>query len=374
MSSASRIPPVMLMAGGTGGHVFPALAIAESLRAEAVPVRWLGTRRGLEARVVPEAGIDINYVSIAGLRGKGLLNLLLAPPRLGLALIQSLMILRRHRPAAVVGMGGFVTGPGGVAARLLGIPLIIHEQNALPGLTNRLLARIATRVLQAFPETFPARMGAITTGNPLRRALLEAEVDIPRPERQPPRLLIVGGSLGASFLNQTLPPALGRLNRALEVWHQTGRGRVAETRENYARQAPRVPARIEEFIDDMAAAYAWADLAVCRAGALSVGELAQMGLPALLIPFPHAVDDHQTHNARFLSEAGAALLAPQSGLDPERLAGLLDELLGDAARRRQMSLAAANLARPGASREITRLCLAAAAHSRIDSAKEKNTP
>jgi UDP-N-acetylglucosamine--N-acetylmuramyl-(pentapeptide) pyrophosphoryl-undecaprenol N-acetylglucosamine transferase len=345
---------VLLMAGGTGGHVFPALAIAESLRGQGVPIHWLGTTQGLEARVVPQAGIPISHIKIGGLRGKGIWRKMAAPFSILFALIQALIVLRRLKPGLVVGMGGFVTGPGGLAAWLLRIPLIIHEQNALPGLTNRLLARLATRVLQAFPDTFPARYQAATTGNPLRPALLQADFPIPRAPHSPVRILIVGGSLGARFLNETVPPALRELKMPLAVRHQTGKGQAEKVRKAYANMA----ADTADFIDNMAEAYAWADLVICRAGALTVGELAQAGLPALLVPFPFAVDDHQTHNARFLSDAGAALLLPQSELDAGKLAAILNELLADPARLSAMSLAAKGQARPEALRQISEICLA----------------
>ncbi len=357
MTAAER---VLIMAGGTGGHVFPALAVARWLRERGVEVTWLGTRRGIEARVVPAAGFPIEFISVGGLRGKGLAGWLLAPLHLSRALLQALAVCRRQRPGAVLGLGGFVTGPGGLAAWLLRRPLVIHEQNAVAGLTNRLLARLARRVLEAFPGSFPAGVATTVTGNPVRDDILV----LPEPAQRfadrsgPLRLLVVGGSLGAQALNQTLPAALAALpaDQRPDVWHQAGRDKDAPARAAY--QASGIPARVEPFIEDMAAAYAWADLVICRAGALTVSELAAAGLGSILVPYPYAVDDHQTRNARYLSEAGAARLLPQHELTPARLAGVLETLF--AAGRDgllQMAEAARRLARPDATAVVAGTCL-----------------
>ena len=354
--------PILIMAGGTGGHVFPALAVAAELGRAGVPVTWLGTRRGLEARVVPEAGYPVVWVRVSGLRGKGLARRLAAPFMLAVALLQSLWIMLRLRPRAVLGMGGFVTGPGGVAAWLTRRPLLIHEQNAVAGLTNRLLAPLARCVMEAFPGALPARFRPRHTGNPVR-----AEIAAVAPPEQrlagrggAMRLLVVGGSLGAQALNETLPQALARLPMSLrpQVRHQCGERHLDATRGHYA--AAGVDAEVIPFIADMAEAYAWADLVVCRAGALTVAELAAAGCASILVPYPHAVDDHQTANARYLSDAGAAELLPQSRLAPEVLAEHLRDLAQDRGRLLDMARAARDRARPGAAREVAELCLQAA--------------
>ncbi|MBL8259774.1 MAG: undecaprenyldiphospho-muramoylpentapeptide beta-N-acetylglucosaminyltransferase, partial [Candidatus Competibacteraceae bacterium] len=316
----SEARPVLIVAGGTGGHVFPALAVAERLRERGLPVVWMGTRRGLEATLVPKAGIPIEWVGVAALRGKGARRALTMPLILGRALWQAGAILRRLRPRVVLGMGGFASGPGGMAARSLGIPLVVHEQNAIAGLTNRWLARIADRVLEAFPSTFPSARRALTVGNPVREQIAALP---PPAERfaaragQPPRLLVVGGSQGALALNQLVPQALASLaeRERPEVWHQAG-GQLHAAAEAAYRESG-VAARLTPFIEDMADAYGWADLVLCRAGALTVAELAAAGVGSILVPFPFAVDDHQTANARFLERGGAALIRQQAELTAE---------------------------------------------------------
>ena len=351
--------PILIMAGGTGGHVFPALAVARELRAQGAAVVWLGTRQGLEARVVPEAGFPVAWIRVHGLRGKALGQRLLAPFMLALALLQSLWVMLKLRPAAVLGMGGFVTGPGGLIAWLLRRPLLIHEQNSVAGLTNRWLAPLARQVLVAFPDALP---GARHTGNPVRADIAALPVPDQRlaHHQGAPRLLVLGGSLGAQVLNETLPQAIVRLPKGLrpEVWHQTGIRHLEAGRAAYA--AAGVPARVEAFVDDMAAAYGWADLVVCRAGALTVAELAAAGIGAILVPYPHAVDDHQTGNARYLADQGAALLLPQTELGAARLADLLQSLLGDRARLLDMADKARALAQPEAARQVAQACLVAA--------------
>jgi UDP-N-acetylglucosamine--N-acetylmuramyl-(pentapeptide) pyrophosphoryl-undecaprenol N-acetylglucosamine transferase len=352
---------IVVMAGGTGGHVFPALAIAERLRELGHDVVWMGTRAGLEARVVPAHGLPIEWLTIGGLRGKGVLTLLLAPLKLLRAVTQALSILRRRRPQVVIGLGGFVAGPGGFAAWVLGRPLIIHEQNAIAGMTNRLLARLARRVLEAFPDTFPASPKRLTVGNPVRAEIAA----LPAPEQRLAgrsgrvRLLVLGGSLGALALNRGVPQALALLSPELrpEVRHQAGRT-LDEAKKAYATAG--LDIQPEAFIEDMATAYAWADLVVCRAGALTVAELAAAGLPAVLVPFPHAVDDHQTANADYLVSAGAALLIQERELTPQRFADALNSLLGDRSRLRQMAAAARSRAWPQARDRIVDECLALA--------------
>ena len=350
----------LIMAGGTGGHVFPGLAVARVLRARHIDVTWLGTRRGIEARLVPAAdpAIRIEWINIRGVRGTGLVNWLLLPFTLLYAMWQAMGAIRRVRPDVVLSFGGFVAGPGGLVAWLLRRPLIIHEQNAIPGMTNRWLALVARRVLTGFPSAFGSLTAAQHVGNPVR-----AEVrSLPPPEQRMAgrasrlRVLVMGGSLGARALNETVPRALARLDAAdrPEVWHQCGRDQQTPTVAAYAGLPG---ARVAEFIDDMAQAYGWADLVICRAGAMTVAELAAAGIGAILVPYPHAVDDHQTANARYLSERGAATLLPQSELTAERLAQLLQDLVG----RRDVLLAMATAARacavPDAAEAVVETCL-----------------
>ncbi len=350
---------IVVMAGGTGGHVFPALAVADELRARGVEVSWLGTRQGLEAEVVPRAGFPIDYVQVSGLRGKGVLNLLLAPAKLLMALSQSLKIMSQRQPAAVLGMGGFVTGPGGLAAWLKRRPLLIHEQNARAGLTNRLLAPLAKKVMEAFPNTFESSIKVRHTGNPLRQAFIDASVKVVgKNENRALRLLVVGGSLGAARLNEVVPQTLATIdvNIRPEVWHQAGKRNIDAARTTYA--AAGIEARLEPFIEDMAAAYRWADVVLCRAGAMTIAELAAAGVPSILVPFPFAVDDHQTANARYLSDAQAAILLPQIQLTAERLGDILSSL--NAEKLKAMANTARKLALLNATAQVVDECLAAA--------------
>lgn len=352
----------LMMAGGTGGHVFPALATARRLEAAGHQVHWLGSRAGMEEELVQAAGIPLSLIAIKGLRGKGRLALLAAPGRLMRALWQAMAVVRRVRPDCVVGMGGFVTGPGGLAAWLMRRPLVIHEQNAIAGMTNRILARLATRVMEAFPGSFGAGVDAQCTGNPVRDDL----ATLPEPaqrmaQRQGTvRLLVLGGSLGALALNQCLPKALAAMDAAQrpQVRHQCGRRHLEVTRSAY-REAG-VEARVDAFVEDMRAAYEWADLVVCRAGALTVAELCAAGLGAVLVPFPHAVDDHQTHNAGFMVNGAAAILVPQGELTPAHLAEVLAPLCASRQRLQQMAEAARRLARPDATERVVNFCLEAA--------------
>jgi UDP-N-acetylglucosamine--N-acetylmuramyl-(pentapeptide) pyrophosphoryl-undecaprenol N-acetylglucosamine transferase len=354
---------IIVMAGGTGGHVFPALAVADELRARGVEVSWLGTRQGLEAEVVPRAGFPIDYVQVSGLRGKGVLSLLLAPAKLLLALWQSLKIISQRQPAAVLGMGGFVTGPGGLAAWLKRRPLLIHEQNARAGLTNRLLAPLARRVMEAFPGTFKTVIKVLHTGNPLRKSFIDATANVTEnAENRALRLLVVGGSLGAARLNEVVPQALAALDIAArpEFWHQAGKRNIDSARSAYA--AAGIDARLESFIDDMAAAYGWADVVLCRAGAMTIAELAAAGVPSILVPFPFAVDDHQTANAAYLADSQAAILLPQTQLTAERLGEILLSLglEGGADKLKAMAEAARELALLDATVQVVEQCLAVA--------------
>ena len=354
--------PIMIMAGGTGGHVFPGLAVAAELKARHREVVWLGTQRGLEARLVPQHGIEIEWIKIAGVRGRGVWAWLSAPFRIVGAVVEALGALRRRRPAAVLGMGGFVAGPGGIAAWLTRRPLILHEQNSVAGTTNRWLAPFATRVFEAFPGSFPARTRAELIGNPVRRSLTPSEAPRNRLLARGGlrrRVLVIGGSQGARVLNLVMPKALAELpaDRRPEVWHQAGRG-LGDARAAYA-QAD-VDARVVEFIDDMSEAYQWADLVVARAGALTVSELAMVGVGAVLVPFAAAIDDHQTLNARHFAKGGAALVIPERELTPEVLARSLTACLADLDGLAKMAEAAHVQAKHAVAEQIAEACVAAA--------------
>ncbi|SFX03169.1 undecaprenyldiphospho-muramoylpentapeptide beta-N-acetylglucosaminyltransferase [Marinospirillum alkaliphilum] len=351
--------PVLLMAGGTGGHIFPALAVARLLQQSGYPVEWLGSSGSMEAERVPAAGLPFHALAVSGLRGKGYKKLFLAPFLLLRSVWQAMVILRRVKPCCVVGFGGFASGPGGIAAWLLGIPLSIHEQNALPGMTNRILARLARHVFTAFPQAFAhsgsIRNKVICVGNPVRAELLQLAAPTLRYAQRtgPLRLLVIGGSLGAQVFNERLPQALSLLPPDAQLWvrHQCGAGRATSVQQLYQHGWPEGQVEVQDFIDDMAAAFDWADLVVCRAGALTVSELAAVGVASVLVPFPFAVDDHQTHNAHFLADAGAAVLLPQKQLSAASLA----ELLGSLWQREQlvdMAEKARQLARPDAGEQL----------------------
>ena len=354
--------PILVMAGGTGGHVYPALAVARALQAKSRDVVWLGTHRGLESRVIPAAGIDIEWISVKGLRRKGAVALLIAPFQLAWALLQSLGVILRRRPAAVLGMGGFVSGPGGLAAWLTRRPLVIHEQNAAAGLTNRLLARLARVVLQAFPGSFNSRVNAETVGNPVREEIMAiAPPAVRYAERDGPlRLLVLGGSQGALALNRAVPAALAILSSEQRpvVRHQCGERTIRIAEDAYAGSA--VDVELLPFIEDMAEAYSWADMVVCRAGALTVAELCAAGLPAIFVPYPAAVDDHQTANARPMSDAGAAAIVQEAELTPDLLAELLRDWLTSRETLLRRAEKARSLAATDALGRITELCLAQA--------------
>lgn len=386
---------IVVMAGGTGGHVFPALAVADELRARGVEVSWLGTRLGLEAEVVPGAGFPIDYIQVAGLRGKGVISLLTAPLKLLSALFQSLQILRRRNPAAVLGMGGYVTGPGGLAAWLSRRPLLIHEQNARAGLTNRLLRPFAKCVMEAFPDTFGPSTRVLHTGNPLRKAFVEKtrlektvgenaatdSRDVHKREvhkrdvHKPLHLLVVGGSLGAVYLNSVVPATLAKLDAAErpEVWHQTGKQNFEATLSAYTAAGVMTDSvNLAPFIDDMAAAYAWADVVLCRAGAMTVAELAAAAVPSILVPYPYAVDDHQTANANYLATQQAAILIQQSQLNEDHLRQVLATLTP--AKLHSMSEAAHRLALLDATAQVVDQCLAVAQAGRLSGQQPGQEP
>lgn len=348
MSQPSRL---MVMAGGTGGHVFPALAVAKSLQAEGTQVTWLGTRRGLEAKVIPANNIPIEWVSVEGLRGKGFTSLVFAPFKLLRAMWQSAGAIRRVKPDCILGMGGFVAGPGGLVARLMGRPLVVHEQNAVAGLTNKYLAKIASQVLTGFPnvEGMPAR--AKWVGNPVRDSIIDTS------SNHTPNInvLIIGGSQGAHSFNVKLPKIFGELAAAnISIWHQSGRDRAEQVIADY--QANNVDAKVGEFIDDMAVAYQWADLLICRAGAMTIAECCAAAKPALLIPYPFSAGDHQVKNAEAMVSVGAGKMLLNEQLDHPEMLDTLSVLLSDKAALKEMGQHARSLHKPNALADVTAVC------------------
>jgi UDP-N-acetylglucosamine--N-acetylmuramyl-(pentapeptide) pyrophosphoryl-undecaprenol N-acetylglucosamine transferase len=368
MTEESSDRPILIMAGGTGGHVFPALAVAQELRQRGIPVVWMGTRSGLEAEVVPAAGFPVEWITVSGLRGKGITKLLMAPFMLLIAGFQALNILLRQKPKAVLGMGGFVTGPGGVMATLLRKPLCIHEQNAVAGTTNRLLAWLATSVMEAFPDSFPrgskVKRKTTLTGNPVRKEI----TDIAEPEarfsaqqeERPMRLLVLGGSLGAQAINKVVPEALKLLvpEKRPVVRHQAGSRNLEDAKSYY--QGVEADVELVPFIEDMADAYTWADIVICRAGALTIAELTASGVASVLVPYPYAIDDHQTLNARYLVDAGAGVILDQKEMTAERVSELLNDFSDHRNRLVELACAARKLARPEATRKIAEICMEAA--------------
>ena len=350
---------VLIMAGGTGGHVFPGLAVARRLLEKRVHVVWLGTRRGFEAHAVPSSGlaIDMEWLTIQGVRRKGLIRWLLFPFTLIYAMAQAFRVLRRRKPDAVLSMGGFVAGPGGLMARLTRTPLLIHEQNAIPGMTSKWLALIADQVLSGFPEAFGRHVAARPVGNPVRDEIAA----LPPPEEKMAhrkgrlRLLVVGGSQGARIFNEVVPEAVKALPDDVrpEVWHQCGRDAAGTVTRAYGD----VSAKVTEFIEDMAQAYAWADVVLCRAGAMTIAELAASGSAAILVPYFYAVDDHQTANARFLSEREAAVLVPSQEFTPARVCELLTGFAANRDLLLKMACAARHLAVTDAADVVANLCL-----------------
>lgn len=347
---------IMIMAGGTGGHIFPALSVAEYLRAQGWNIVWLGAKTGMEAQVVPPKGYAMAWVRFSGLRGKGLLRKALLPLNLLIAFWQSARAIFLHRPDVVLGMGGYIAFPGGMMASLLNRPLAIHEQNAVAGLSNRVLARLADAVLVAFPDAFRAT-ATVWTGNPVRAGISALGAPETRYAARSGRLnlLVIGGSLGARVLNDVVPQALALLPESTrpQVAHQSGAAHIEALRENYRRAG--VVAELLPFIDDMAARYAAADLVICRAGASTIAEIAVAGVASVLVPLPHAVDDHQTHNARFLSERGAAVLIPQAEFSADRLARLLGEFTRD--KLLAMGSRARAAGKPDATQAVAKICM-----------------
>jgi len=356
---------LMVMAGGTGGHVFPALAVAKEMQAAGTRITWLGTRRGIEARVIPENGISMEWVTIEGLRGNGLVGWLLAPFKLLRALWQSANAIRRTQPDCVLGMGGFVAGPGGVAARILSKPLVVHEQNAVAGLTNKYLAKIASSVLTGFPDVLGLKQGAKWVGNPVRKSICPNIS-----ETSGINILIIGGSQGAHSLNEKLPSIFAELGlgeddmgndsldtdrlKQIKVWHQTGRNRSEKVIAAY--DSKNIPAKVSEFIDDMTEAYQWADLLICRAGAMTIAECCAAGLPSLLVPYPFSAGDHQLKNAQALVDIGAAKLVSNQQLGEPIMLETLGALLADKDALMSMGGRAHTLHKADALQQVVNVC------------------
>jgi UDP-N-acetylglucosamine--N-acetylmuramyl-(pentapeptide) pyrophosphoryl-undecaprenol N-acetylglucosamine transferase len=360
---------LLVMAGGTGGHIFPGLAVADKLKNEGWHIHWLGTADRMESEIVPKHGYDISFISISGLRHKSLLTWLKLPFKLVNSLLQAFSVINTVKPDAVLGMGGYASAPGGLAAWLLRKPLIVHEQNAAAGLTNRLLARIATKVCCAFPNAFKSNITAEVVGNPLRASIGEQSVNNNAGEettKTSHNILVVGGSLGAQILNQIVPQSVDQIIKKssdtevgvpFKVWHQTGKGKQTEVIEAYGQQLlANDQVLVTEFIDDIACAYQWADVVICRAGALTVSELAMAATPAIFVPLPHAVDDHQVKNAQYLVSRGGARLLKQQNLTSDTLAKLLNELCSEPKNLQNMAKAAFAAADINATDKVANIC------------------
>ena len=363
---------VLIMAGGTGGHIFPALAVAKRLIQGGHTVHWLGTRNSMEATITSEHAIPIHYVNISGLRGKGIFTKILAPIKLGIALTQSILIMLSFKPNLVLGMGGYVTGPAGIAAWLTRRRLVIHEQNAIAGMTNQLLAKFSYRVLEGFPNSFPTQITTEVTGNPVREdfyKLLPPEKRTPKSPGSALKILVLGGSGGAQALNNILPQVLATWDTLPKptVWHQAGAKHVKNALQAYQNSGINaqinmlvnsgINIKLVDFINDMPNAYAWADVVICRAGALTVAEIAAAGVASIFIPFPHAVDDHQTKNAQFLVKSGAALILDERELTVDKLRDMLKDLAANQGKLLTMAKAARKLAKPEALDKVVDCCL-----------------
>ncbi len=353
---------MLIMAGGTGGHVFPGIAVADELSKREWKIHWLGTAARMEAQIVPKAGYPISFIDVAGVRGNGFVRLAKAPFQIIKAILQARKVLKSVDPQVVLGMGGFASGPGGIAAWLRGIPVVLHEQNALPGMTNKILAKVANKVLTGFANTFPKQNEQTDkyqwVGNPVRKdfATINRKSHTDLAEREHINLLIVGGSLGAKALNDGVPNSIRGLS-GLNIHHQCGKGHLQAVEENYASLlSANNTVQVMEFIDDMANAYQWADMVICRAGALTVAEVAMAGVPAVFVPLPHAVDDHQTKNAETLSNVGAAYLLTQNELAQNKLNTLLEKLLTSPEQLVKMGMAAKTLAKPDATKTVADIC------------------
>ncbi len=354
---------ILIMAAGTGGHVFPALSIAQCLRDQGVITEWLGTRQGMENKLLENSGIQIHRVSVKGLKGKGLVRLIMAPIMMLVALIQSMRVILKVKPNCVLGMGGFVSGPGGLATKLLGKPLLIHEQNAVPGFTNKMLSKISNKVFEAFPRTFKSSQRVMFTGNPIREDIaklhqLERTVS---PDNEPLRILVLGGSQGALAINRIIPQIIAHwdFKSRPTLIHQAGKATLEQTREFYKQEGIELgdTIKVQEFIEDMVEVYQWADLVICRSGASTVSEIAAVGLPSVLIPYPHHRDRQQSHNAKWLLDAEAAYLLEESDLSLESLGRILSRLQANRAELVEMGAKAKALAVCNASELIADQCM-----------------
>jgi len=365
MTTASSNSPtktprtILIMAGGTGGHIFPGIAVAEALKSQGWNIHWLGTAKRMEADIVPQYGYDISFINIAGLRNKNWKTWLKTPFKLLQSVLQSIKVIRKVNPDVVLGMGGYASAPGGVAAWLLRKPLVLHEQNAVAGMSNRFLARFASKVLSAFPGAFSSSIRHEVVGNPLRKDIVAIESVIPEQPASSKKVLVVGGSLGAKVLNETVPQALKQIKvQSLNVWHQTGRGNQESVLASYHEYGlPDDKVKVTEFIVDMAEAYQWADVVICRAGALTVSELAMAAKPAIFVPLPHAVDDHQTQNAMYLVSRGAAKLLAQKEFNGTTLAQMLNSLFISDKVVQSMSKAAHDAAHADATIRVAETCI-----------------
>ena len=359
VSHEAKRPTILVMAGGTGGHIFPGIAVAEELVKKGWKVHWLGTAERMEAEIVPKNGYPISFINIAGIRNKGWQTWLKTPFKILQSVMQSIQVLKEVKPDVVLGMGGYASAPGGVAAWLLRIPLVLHEQNAVAGMTNRFLSRIATKTLSAFPGAFSDRVTPNVVGNPLRSDIISIENVMPEQPATSKKVLVVGGSLGAKILNDVVPQAIKQIKvQSIDVWHQTGGGNEQAVLTSYQDFGlPEEKVKVTEFIDDMASAYQWADVVVCRAGALTVSELAMAAKPAIFVPLPHAVDDHQTKNAMYLVECGAAKLIAQKEFNGTTLGQMLNSLFISDKVVQQMSKAAHNAAHADATSHVAQTCI-----------------
>jgi len=353
-------PNVLIMAGGTGGHVIPALSVAKELKLKGYAIHWLGSVQGIENDLVPDAGYPLHKVNISGLRGNGFVRLLKAPFQLAKALWQTYQVYKTVKPVVALGMGGFASGPGGIMAKIMSVPLVLHEQNAIPGLTNKVLSRVCTRLLQAFEGTFADNTKAETVGNPVRSSI----ANLPEPSvrisaaNEPLNVLVVGGSLGAVAINNAVLSVVSILthDHVANFWHQTGKRNYQAVKQAYAEQGVDSN-KVAPFIADMAEAYAWADIVICRSGALTVSELMAAGAASILVPFPHAVDDHQTANAHFLSEHSGAKLCPQSELSKEYLVKTLKQFQSNKQSLIAMAEQARKCAQPNAAKVVAKICI-----------------
>jgi UDP-N-acetylglucosamine--N-acetylmuramyl-(pentapeptide) pyrophosphoryl-undecaprenol N-acetylglucosamine transferase len=345
---------VFIMAGGTGGHVYPAVAVAKALLAEGFTPVWLGTAKGLESSVVPAEGFIFEKLNIRGVRGKKLTRLMTLPFELFLSTCQAIKLYKKYRPVLVLGFGGYVSGPGGVAAWLKRVPLVLHEQNAILGMTNRLLSRFAKRVCISFPEVFRGKK-AVLTGNPIRKEILDIQKTVSLTSEKPLKILVLGGSQGASFINRLIPESLKDLTIPFDILHQAGKDKTKETQEMYKYYG--LPGHVVPFLTAIPKAYAWADLVIGRAGATTITELAVIGSPSILIPYPEAVDDHQTLNANYLAKNGAAVIIPQAEACPKKLAEIITHFSKDRAYLNNMGSIARSLGKSDATRKFVQTCL-----------------